>query len=188
MKLKTLVTILLLLFVGATVSFLVFKETRHTAVAEPPTLSAESDKNLSDVGSTKDKTTKPATLNQNAKVQNSPGEISEPKVVVYYFHGNTRCATCRMIEALSRVAVASGFPDEMKNNRVEFRAINVEEPINEHFVQDYRLVTRSVVLARFSGEKQEKWKNLDRVWKLVNNTEAFERYVQNETKNFLEGS
>jgi hypothetical protein len=34
--------------------------------------------------------------------------------------------------------------------------------------------------------KQAEWKNLRRVWELLNNKEAFLRYVQEEVRTYLE--
>jgi len=36
------------------------------------------------------------------------------KVVAYYFHTNTRCDTCRKIEAYSHEAIEEGFKTELK--------------------------------------------------------------------------
>jgi len=108
------------------------------------------------------------------------------KVVAYYFHGTTRCATCRKIEAYSHEAVQNGFAEALKAGKLEWRALNVEEPANRHFIKDYQLYTRSVVLASYQGDKQLRWKNLDQVWVLVGDKGQFTRYVQNEVKTFLE--
>ena len=108
------------------------------------------------------------------------------KVVAYYFHGTTRCATCRKIEAYSHEAVQNGFAEALKAGKLEWRTLNVEEPANLHFIKDYQLYTRSVVLASYQGDKQLRWKNLEKVWELVGDKGQFTRYVQNEVKTFLE--
>ena len=106
-------------------------------------------------------------------------------VVAYYFHGNFRCQTCRKLEAFSREAVESGFPEDLKAGRLEWRVINVEEPGNEHFVQDYQLVSKALVLVGKEDSKQTQWKNLQDIWTLVNNKEAFIKYVQTEIRSYL---
>lgn len=172
MKLKSLVTTVLLFFVAVSVGFMIGKEG----------LKSTDDKILS----TKVTTRKSGT---STVIKEAPSQkVRGTKVVVYYFHGNTRCFTCRAIENFSRAAVGNGFPDELQKGRLEFQAVNVEEPANEHFVRDYQLVTRSVVLVRYADGKQEKWKNLDRVWELVRDNEAFAGYVQTETRQFLGGA
>jgi len=106
-------------------------------------------------------------------------------VVVYYFHGNVRCATCRTIEAYAHDAIHAGFAGELDDGALTWRVVNVDEPENKHFVQDFQLVTRSVVLVEYRDGKVIRSKNLDKVWQLVRNQTDFVAYVQNETREFL---
>lgn len=121
-----------------------------------------------------------------AAAQTPQAPAADSKVVAYYFHGTTRCNTCRTIEAYAKEAVQTGFGDGLKAGKIEWRALNVEEPANRHFIKDYQLYTRSVVLASYEGDKQLRWKNLDKVWELVGDKPSFTRYVQAEVKSFLE--
>ncbi len=107
------------------------------------------------------------------------------KVVAYYFHGTFRCSTCRTIEQYSHDAIQTYFAKELGNGTLEFRPVNVEEPENKHFIQDYQLVTRSLVLSLVSDGKETKWKNLPDVWKLVRDKDKFFQYVKDEVEIFL---
>ncbi|UCF81644.1 MAG: hypothetical protein JSV08_04315 [Acidobacteriota bacterium] len=106
-------------------------------------------------------------------------------VIAYYFHGTRRCKTCLTIEAYADESLKAGFPQELETGRLTWRALNVEEPENEHFVRDFELATRSVVLVEVKNGKTEKWKSLDKVWKLVGDKEAFVAYIQKETADYL---
>jgi len=108
-------------------------------------------------------------------------------VVAYYFHGNFRCATCRTIEAYSQEAITTGFADEIASGRLAWRAVNIDEPENKHFVQDFGLLSRSLVLADYVDGKVIRRQNLERVWQLVRNKEAFLDYVRTSTREFLRG-
>ncbi len=121
-----------------------------------------------------------------AAAQTNQAPTADSKLVAYYFHGTTRCNTCRTIEAYAREAVQTGFGDALKAGKIEWRTLNVEEAANRHFIKDYQLYTRSVVLASYQGDKQLRWKNLDKVWELVGDKPSFTRYVQTEVKSFLE--
>lgn len=115
-------------------------------------------------------------------------EIKEQKkLVVYYLHGTFRCQSCNTIERLTKIAVETGFKEQLKNGRVEIRVINVEEKGNEHFVNDYKLYTKSVILSDLKNGKEGKWKNLDQVWTLLHDEGKFIEYIQKEVKSFLEG-
>lgn len=115
----------------------------------------------------------------------NPGDSPGTKVVAYYFHGQFRCATCRKLEALSKEAISSGFAQELGSSRLAFRVVNVETPDTEHFVKDFQLVTKSLVLVEYKDGKVVRWKNLPKIWQLVRDREEFIRYVQGETRAFL---
>lgn len=110
---------------------------------------------------------------------------NSPKVIAYYFHTTFRCSSCKKIEAYSHEAIESGFAKEVRDGTVEFRVINVEESGNEHFMGDYKLFTKSLVLVRMNHGKQQEWKNLMKVWELLGNKEAFVHYVQDELRSYL---
>jgi len=107
-------------------------------------------------------------------------------VTVYYFHSKTRCPTCRSIESLAHEAVTGGFADSLKAGRVKWLVVNYELPGNEHFVDRYHLVAPIVVLVRSEGGEVKQWKELPRVWELVDDRDAFTEYVREETRSYLE--
>lgn len=109
------------------------------------------------------------------------------KVVAYYFHGDKRCRTCLAIEEYTREAIEEGFPELLETGELELHVVNVDRKENEHFIEDYRLATRSVVLSDFRNGVEERWKNLNLVWEYVGDREAFLDYVRRETEGYLEG-
>ncbi len=109
------------------------------------------------------------------------------KIAAYYFHGNFRCGICRKIEALTKKAIEEAYSGDLKKGRLEWRAINIDKPENEHYVKDFQLATRSVVLEERIDGKQKRWKNLARVWQLVHKEDEFKSYIQDEVRNYLEG-
>ena len=112
--------------------------------------------------------------------------IEAKTAVVYYFYTNTRCSSCKTIEAYTREAVATKLAAGYKDWKVEFKGVNVEDKENEHFVQDYWLNSKSVVVQKFAGEKPLKWAKLDKVWQLLGDKFVFMNYVYGETKKLLD--
>jgi len=106
-------------------------------------------------------------------------------IVAFYFHGNMRCKTCRKIEAYSDEAITKGFSDELASGQFEWRVVNTDISENEHFVTDFELVTKSVVLAEYRDGKVLRFNNLSKVWKLVRDKDDFITYVRDETRNFI---
>ena len=103
-------------------------------------------------------------------------------VLVYYFHATSRCGTCRTIEAYAHETVTSRFGPDVQTRRLEWRAVNVQEPANQHFIRDFQLYTRSVVVA--DAKNPKRYKVLDRVWQLVQDKAAFQSYVEQEIRAF----
>lgn len=110
----------------------------------------------------------------------------EKAAVVYYFHTDTRCSSCRTLETYTREAVAARLAAGHKGWEVEFRGVNLDEAGNEHFIRDYRLDSKSVVVQKFSGNKSLAWRKLDKVWRLLGDKDAFTDYVAEETRGFLD--
>lgn len=106
-------------------------------------------------------------------------------VVAYYFHGNYRCASCIRIEQYSKEAIEKYFADEIKAGRLEYRVVNVEEKQNEHYIKDYKLYTKSLVLSLVNDGKEVKSENLAKVWELLGNREAFYDYVKTNVSGYL---
>jgi hypothetical protein len=114
----------------------------------------------------------------------SEGKGLKNKVVAYYFHGNVRCPSCLKIEKYSYEAVQK-YTTELKDGSLEWYVINVEEAPNKHFVKDYNLYTKSLVISLVKNGEQKAWKNLERVWDNLHDQESFHAYVQNELNNYF---
>lgn len=117
----------------------------------------------------------------------SEQEIKD-KIIAYYFHGTRRCVTCKKIEAYSKEAVETSFAKELEDGLLEFSSVNFDEEENKHFIDDYKLYTKSLVVCDYNKGKQIKWKNLEKVWEHVNNKDDFLKYVQNEIRAYLDES
>ena len=112
-------------------------------------------------------------------------DANDHRVIVYYFHGKFRCGTCKRIEQLTKEAVTESFANEIGTGLVEMKVINVDEKENRHFSKDYQLFTKSVVISDTVKGKETQWKNLQKVWELVHNEEAFKNYIRDEVKAYL---
>jgi hypothetical protein len=107
------------------------------------------------------------------------------RVIVYYFHGTFRCSTCHKLEQYSQEAIEANFKDALASGKLEFKAVNLEDKGNEHYTNDYKLYTKSLILSLVKDGKQIKWINLEKVWEHVGNKQKFINYVKGEVANFL---
>jgi hypothetical protein len=154
---KKLLTGFLLLFVVASVGFLVVKESRRgsQAAARPAV---------------------PAVA------------ASGPAVVAYYFHGRVRCASCVKIGNLSGKAIRDRFPEELRKGLLAFRQVNIDEPENRHFIDDFRLSSQALVVVEYRDGRPVRWVNLEKVWTLLDSEKEFLPYVQDGVSSYLNGA
>jgi len=120
-----------------------------------------------------------------AKTAAATAAESDSGIVAFYFHGNKRCSTCRKLEAYSAEAITDGFEAELDSGELGWRVVNTDDKENAHFITDFELVTKSVVLVEYRDGEVVRWKNLKLVWQLVGDEDGFVRYVRDETRDFL---
>ena len=173
MKTKSLITVSLLVFVVVAVGFLVVKEIRTSeGIASPMRTGL-----------------KAGSGSKGAPpIPNASSPEGNRKVVAYYFHGRVRCVSCVKIESLSSKAIRERFSEELRTGRLAFREVNVEDPGNRHFIDDYRLTSQSLVIVEYRDGRQVRWKNLEKVWVLLGSEEMFFPYVQESVSSYLKGA
>jgi len=107
-------------------------------------------------------------------------------VQVYYFHATYRCKTCTTIEQYSRETIEANFKEQLGNGTLRFDQINFDEPENRHYLQDYNLTYRALVIVRYKGGKQVTFKNLEKIWQLKSSKADFSSYVKTEVEAMLQ--
>jgi hypothetical protein len=190
MKTKAIITIVLLLFVAASVVYLAVGE-----IGKDPAVAGKPADPITIAPSTADpSTTDPVTVDPVADSPSIGDPVSPPTtpsaetyVNVYYFHGYYRCITCRNIEMYTREAVNGAFLNELGNGSLHIQILNMQDPVNEAYVNDFKLEYYVVVLEKVVDGKRVEWKKLEGVWDLLDDKDAFKKYVISETRNYLGG-
>lgn len=173
MPFKQIITVVLVLFVIASVAFLIMGTGRENELPEDGVAVAGPD---------------PSTGGEEAPESGEHGSsavIQGHSVVAYYFHGTRRCPTCMKIEKYARESIMDGFPELIESGRLQFSAVNIDETENGHYVDDYRLTTKSVIISDRLNGKETRWKNLNLVWEYVGEKDTFIDYVRRETSAYL---
>ena len=109
----------------------------------------------------------------------------EERLVVYYFHGNIRCATCEAIESQTHEVVENDFAEQLKSGEVVWEIRDYEEPTSAGLASEFDIHMANVVLCRMRGDKQLNWRRLDKVWALVGDKPAFADFVRGEISEML---
>ncbi len=115
----------------------------------------------------------------------SAEKSTQDYVATYYFHGNFRCFNCYRIEQYSKEAIEQYFKDELDSGKLVFKIINIEEKGNEHFIKDYQLYTKSLIISLVKNGKEVKFDNLVKVWEFLGNKQKFYDYVKDEITQYL---
>ena len=160
MKAKSLIRLLLLLFVIATVMILAFRGLRSAI--------------------------EPADKGEGAAVMGQKGPAHQ--VIAFYFHGTGRCLSCRRMEAWAWEGIERDFSTELQAGTLQWQVVNMDKPENEHFVKDYQLFTRSLVLVEMEHGTVIRWTNLRQLWALLGDKPAFMKYVRQEIGQYLRSS
>lgn len=166
MKPKKIVSVVLLAFVAVSLGWLFFPKGQSETTPAETRASGESSADPA-----------PAT--------NPPASTN--RVIVYYFHTTYRCPACTKIENYTQEAVNTGFAEALREGRLEFHSIDVTDPSHAHFIQDYQLSAKSVIVSELRDGREARWKNLTRVWRLTRNKGEFMSYIRDEVNLYLQG-
>jgi len=114
-----------------------------------------------------------------------PAAVAAARVVVTYFTTDVRCDSCRTIEQLSRRAVAEGFPDELRSGALVFRVVNTDREENAHYIDEYEIGNKVVVVSRQLDGEQIEWLRCQDVWLHFGEPEVFLPYLQQPIRDYL---
>ncbi len=124
------------------------------------------------------------------------------RVVVYYLHNTFRCSSCNSIGNLTQAAVLGGEVENLKTGeesrvapafqhfvdqeKLSFSFVNVDEPENHHFLQNFQTSSKFPVIAEIKDGEILRFKVLDRVWKLLEGENSrFISYIQQNVHDFF---
>jgi hypothetical protein len=129
----------------------------------------------------------PTQASQAQQAAEPEKKVPQKEIIVYYFKTTNGCASCTYVENYTGEALKTGFKKQMDDGTIEWKVVNLDNPGDRHFIQDYQLSFKSVIVAEFEDGKQKRWKNLEMVWRLYRNKPEFLTFVQDEVKAYLEG-
>jgi hypothetical protein len=111
---------------------------------------------------------------------------AQGRVMVTYFHSDVRCTTCLAFEDWSKTAV-DGFAKELADGTLQWQVINFDQDVNQHFIKDYDLAEKSLVLVKEEDGKPVRWKNVEEFWDFdENQKEEFVSLVRNMITDYLQ--
>jgi hypothetical protein len=120
-----------------------------------------------------------------------PAPAATHTVVVYYLYTEPRCISCTNIEKFTKEAIEKEFAKELKSGRLVWMPVDVKKDGNWHYVEDFQLRSKTVVVADYKDSREDKnkiiaWKSLEEVWPLLKDKKKFMEYIQTEARIFLD--
>ncbi len=120
------------------------------------------------------------------KATEKPAAKPDHWVAAMYFHRTVRCPTCKKISQYIEEATKGRFGKQMKQGTVGLYMIDYQSPKNKKYVKSYKITRPTLAIADVRKGKVVQWKAMPKVWSLVFDKQAFEKYVQKGVAGYLE--
>lgn len=124
-----------------------------------------------------------ATSGPATPAPSPPG--ADPVLIVYYLSEGKDCATCNNLEAYTLETLRTYFSADLASGRILWQSLDMDEAQHKHFVTDFSLYTKSVVLVEMQDDRQVRRKNLEDIWDYVYDKPAFIEFIRAEVSDFL---
>jgi hypothetical protein len=105
-------------------------------------------------------------------------------ITVYYFFGNKRCVTCNNMERFTKTAVTEAYAEDCAKGTLRFLSLNTDDPANAHFIEDFQLTMKLVVLAEERDGTVVRFAKLDQVWDAIKDEVGFKTYLTDSIAQF----
>ncbi|MBD0852063.1 nitrophenyl compound nitroreductase subunit ArsF family protein [Maribacter arenosus] len=112
--------------------------------------------------------------------KNNPSSLdrSVSKIEVLDFHSTHRCMTCNAIEANTKYTLETYFAKELKENKITFQVINVDEKENEKIAEKFEAAGTSLFLNVIKNGEETQINLTDFAFMNGNDREAFSQELK----------
>lgn len=116
----------------------------------------------------------------NAQNKNKEQSLhpSVSKIEVFDFHSTHRCMTCNAIEANTKYTLDTYFSEEMKENKISFQVINVDEKENEKIAEKFEAAGTALILNVIKNGKETQLDLTEFAFMNGNNQEIFSKELK----------
>ncbi len=157
MKYKIIITVLLLMFVSASIGYLAAKKVYLKQLAHAKSNSVDSAGN----------------------------PMPDKYIRVVYFHAAKRCESCVNMQNYTEQTIKANFAQLIADRKLFYEALCVDEPQNAHYKEDFELPFNMVVAIEYEKGAIKRWQKFEQVWDHIKDEGKFKQYVLDEMKWFL---
>ncbi len=126
-----------------------------------------------------------APTSPKSSLEKGADSASPARLIVYYFDMGKDCSTCLNLEAYTRETLETHFPEALASGEIRWEIVDVDEQAHGHFVEEFGLYTKSVVLVTIEDGEILAHNNLSRIWELVYDKEAYMAYIRAQVEDAL---
>lgn len=130
----------------------------------------------------------PADREALALTDGCRGVQNGDQVVVYYLHRKFACRSCKGIEETVMESLERYFPDDFTKGRLAMCIVNLDEPGNRHYLDDFDIAFNSIIVVDRKKGEIARFKNIDKLWDIYPDQKATIELIRDEVAGFLAGS
>lgn len=83
-------------------------------------------------------------------------------------------------------AVRAHFQEDLDSGTLQWRSIDMTTPENEHYAEEFKLFSKSIVLVELDQSDEIRWENLKDIWDLVYDQPEYMEYIRKSLSEFME--
>lgn len=118
------------------------------------------------------------SCNSQNKNETTSVDTSISKIEVIDFHSTHRCMTCNAIEANTKYTIDTYFSNELKEDKITFQVINVDEKENEKIAEKFEASGTSLILNVIKNGKETQINLTDFAFMNGNDQDAFSKELK----------
>lgn len=113
------------------------------------------------------------------------GNLNDNQIIVYYFHRKFRCQSCEILESTLQTTLEVTYSDHFGAGKLAMCVVNVDDPENRHYLEQFQILSNSVIIVEKKKGVVARFKNLDGIWEISENREAINDMLLAEVDGFL---
>lgn len=114
-------------------------------------------------------------------------EVIQVRTIVYYLNPGYNSYISKKMERMSKEALAENFPTNLERGALEFKVVNTSLPENKYFMKHYKIGIgeHRIIFSKLYNFKEVDVLNLDKVWPLSKDENAFKEYITEQVREFV---
>ncbi|UMB61300.1 nitrophenyl compound nitroreductase subunit ArsF family protein [Lutibacter sp. A80] len=116
--------------------------------------------------------------NGQNKSKDQTVDQSVSKIEVIDFHSTHRCMTCNAIEKNTKYTLETYFSNELKENKITFQVINVDEKENEKIAEKFEAAGTALIINVIKNGKEKQLNLTEFAFMNGNDQEGFSKQLK----------